>query len=96
MSAALAIARLLDALEALEQVARNLHPPDLDTLVAGLADREAALAEAQASAAWPEPLRQRLDEAAQAALRGCRELREVGRGAEHRRPAAATSATAAR
>ena len=75
MSAALAIARLLDTLEALGTIARHMHPPRLDALVASLGDRDAALRAAMADAEWPEPLREPAERAGEATLRACDGLR---------------------
>ena len=54
MSEATAIARLLDTLDALGYIARHLHPPRLEELVATLGDRDAALREALADVVWPD------------------------------------------
>ena len=56
MSEAMAIARLLDTLDALGFIARHLHPPRLEELVATLGDRDAALREALADAVWPDAI----------------------------------------
>ena len=56
MSEAMAIARLLDTLDALGYIARHLHPPRLEELVATLGDRDAALREALADVVWPDQL----------------------------------------
>ena len=71
----MAIARLLDTLDALEFIARHLHPPRLDALVATLGDRDAALREALAKAVWPAQLRDPIGRAAEATLRACDGLR---------------------
>jgi len=75
MSEAMAVARLLDTLDALSCIARQLHPPRLASLVATLQDRDAALREAMAGIAWPEPLREPIARAAEATFRACEGLR---------------------
>jgi phospholipase/carboxylesterase len=75
MSEAMAIARLLDTLDALGFIARHLHPPRLKGLVATLGDRDAALREALADAIWPDELRDHVERAAEATLRACDGLR---------------------
>jgi phospholipase/carboxylesterase len=75
MSEAVVIARLLDTLDALGLIARHLHPPRLDVLVAALGDRDAALREALTEAVWPERLREPIERAAEATLRACDGLR---------------------
>jgi phospholipase/carboxylesterase len=65
------IACLLDTLDALELIARRLHPPRLAELVTTLGDRDAALRDAP----WPERLREPLQRAATATLRACDGLR---------------------
>jgi phospholipase/carboxylesterase len=72
---AMVVARLLDTLDALSFIARNLHPPRLEALVATLQDRDAALREAMAGIAWPEPMREPVTHAAEATLRACQGLR---------------------
>ncbi len=67
----MAMARLLDTLDALGFIARHLHPPRLDALVAALGDRDAALREALTTAVWPEQLRDHIGRAAEATLRAC-------------------------
>jgi phospholipase/carboxylesterase len=71
----MAIARLLDTLDALGFIARHLHPPRLEELVATLGGRDAALREALADAVWPDELRDHVERAAEAALRACDGLR---------------------
>ena len=71
----MAIARLLDTLDTLGYIARHLHPPRLEALVATLGDRDAALREALAEAVWPEQLRDPIERAAEATLRACDGLR---------------------
>ena len=75
MSEAMAIARLLDALDALGFIARHLHPPRIEELVATLGDRDAALRKALADAVWPDQLRDQIESAAAATLRACDGLR---------------------
>ena len=75
VSEAVAIARLLDTLDALGFVARHLHPPRLDALVATLGGRDAALRSALAETEWPEQLREQVERAAEATLRACDGLR---------------------
>jgi phospholipase/carboxylesterase len=50
------IARLLDTLDALEFIARHLHPPRLVEVVATLGQRDACLRTALADAVWQEHL----------------------------------------
>jgi phospholipase/carboxylesterase len=71
----MAIARLLDTLDALGYIARHLHPPQLDALVATLGDRDITLRAALADAAWPEQLREQIERASEATLRACDGLR---------------------
>src|SRR5580704_3210806 len=71
MSEAVAIARLLDTLDALGFIARHLHPPRLEELVATLGDRDATLRSALAETVWPEQLRQHAERASEATLRAC-------------------------
>jgi phospholipase/carboxylesterase len=75
MTESMAIARLLDTLDALGFIARHLHPPRLDALVATLGDRDAALRAALADVAWPPQLRDHIEPAAEATLRACDGLR---------------------
>jgi phospholipase/carboxylesterase len=75
MSESIAIARLLDTLDALGFIARHLHPPRLDALVATLGDRDAALREVLPKDVWPEQLRDPIGRSAEAALRACDGLR---------------------
>jgi phospholipase/carboxylesterase len=72
---AVAVARLLDTLDALSFVARHLHPSRLDALAATLQDRDAALREAIAGTPWPEPMGEPIVRAAEATLRACEGLR---------------------
>ena len=77
MSAAV-IARLLDTLDALEFIARHMHPPRLAMVVATLQERDATLRAALAAAAWPEHpaiLGDQIMRAAERALRACDGLR---------------------
>jgi phospholipase/carboxylesterase len=77
MSARL-IARLLDTLDALEAIARRLHPPQFEALVATLGDRDDALRTALAGAVWPEDcaaLRDPVERAAASTLQACEGLR---------------------
>jgi phospholipase/carboxylesterase len=75
MSEATTIARLLDTLDALGVIARHLHPPQLESLVATLGDRDTALRQALAEAVWPEQLRGNIERAAETTLRACDGLR---------------------
>jgi phospholipase/carboxylesterase len=77
MNEAATIARLLATLDALEFVARHMHPPRLVELVATLGDRDAALRAAMTEAAWPDDVRSNIDAATQATLRACEGLREA-------------------
>lgn len=77
MSEAEALARLLDALEAVEFIGRHMHPPALAELSATLGDRDVALREAMADATWPEALRSSIERAAGCALRACDGLRQA-------------------
>ena len=80
---------LLDTLDALGFIARHLHPPRLDALVATLGDRDAALREVLTKAVWPEQLRDPIGRAAEATLRaatGC--ARRSDRWTEYDRPIA--------
>ncbi|HME22647.1 MAG TPA: hypothetical protein VKI44_15155 [Acetobacteraceae bacterium] len=70
-----AIARLLDTLDALGFITRHLHPPQFEALVATLGDRDATLRAALADAAWPEQLRDPVERAGEATLRACDGLR---------------------
>ena len=83
----MAIARLLDTLDALGFIARHLHPPRLDALVATLGDRDAALREALAEAVWPAQLRDPIGRAAEATLRACDGLRAAAGSADGMRQA---------
>ncbi len=77
MSAAV-IARLLDTLDALEFIARHMHPPRLAMVVATLQERDATLRAALAAAVWPEHpaiLGDQIMRAAERALRACDGLR---------------------
>jgi len=75
MSEATAIALLLDTLEALEHIARRLHPARFEALLASLGDRDAALRQVLAGAHWPEPLGDAIGRAAEVTLRACDGLR---------------------
>ena len=75
MNEALALARLLDTLDALRCIARHLHPPRLAELVATLGDREASLREAFAGAAGPDQQQIHVESAVEATLRACGGLR---------------------
>jgi phospholipase/carboxylesterase len=87
MREATAIARLLDALDALGSIARHLHPPKLAALVASLGDRDTALREALAHVEWPEPVREPATRAAERTLRACEELRAATGAPDPRRQA---------
>jgi phospholipase/carboxylesterase len=77
MSEARAIACLMDTLDALGFIARHMHPPRLEALVATLGDRDITLREALVEAVWPEPLRDHVERATEATLRACDGLREA-------------------
>ena len=87
MSESMAMARLLDTLDALGFIARHLHPPRLDALVAALGDRDAALREALTKAVWPDRLRDPIGRAAEATLRACDGLRAAVGSADGMRQA---------
>jgi phospholipase/carboxylesterase len=82
MNEAVAIARLLDTLDALGFIARYMHPPRLEELVATLGVRDTALRAAMTEAAWPEDVRGHIDAATQATLRACDGLREAAGSAD--------------
>jgi phospholipase/carboxylesterase len=82
MNEAAAIARLLDTLDALGFIARYMHPPRLEELVATLGDHDAALRAAMTEATWPEDVRGHIDAATQATLRACDGLREASGSAD--------------
>ena len=81
------IARLLDALDALGFIARHLHPPQFEALVATLGDRDTALRAAAADVAWPADLRDPIQQATEAALRACDGLRAAAASPEGLRQA---------
>ena len=87
------VARLLDALDALEFIGRHMHPADISSLVATLGERDGALRAALrpfAAAAWPDhlaPFRDRIGLAAEATLRACDGLREAAGSVEGLRQA---------
>ena len=72
---------LLQALEALQFVARNLHPPAFDAVMDAVGAPDQALQEARAALSdWPEQfadLRRHLDAASEAALAGFAGLRDA-------------------
>ena len=77
MSARL-IARLLDTLDALEVIARRMHPPQFEALVATLGDRDGELRAALAGAVWSEDLvafRDPIERAVGSTLHACDGLR---------------------
>jgi phospholipase/carboxylesterase len=77
MSASL-IARLLDTLDALDVIARRMHPPHLAALVATLGDRDEALRAALDGTVWPEnlvALRDPIEHAVKSTLHACEGLR---------------------
>jgi phospholipase/carboxylesterase len=77
MSARL-MARLLDTLNALEVIARRMHPPRLEALVANLGDRDNELRTALAGAVWSEDLvafREPIERSAGSTLHACDGLR---------------------
>ncbi len=74
------IARLLDTLDALEFIARHLHPPRLAEVVATLGDRDAGLLTALADAVWPEHVaasRDAVERAVEHTMRACDGLRSA-------------------
>jgi phospholipase/carboxylesterase len=81
---AMAIGRLLDTLDALGFIARHLHPPLLDELVATLADRDVALRQALDEAVWPDQVRDNVTRAGEAALRSCAGLRAAAEAGDRR------------
>ena len=87
------VARLLDALDALEFIGRHMHPADIGSLAATLGERDGALLAALqpfAAAAWPDhlaPFRDRIGLAAEATLRACDGLREAAGSVEGLRQA---------
>ena len=93
MSEAEALARLLDALEALEFIGRHMHPPALAELLATFADRDVALREAMADAEWPAEWRGSIERAAECTLQACGGLRQVNRALEALYPLAGVSPT---
>ena len=77
MSACL-IARLLDTLDALEVIARRMHPPQFEALVATLGDRDGELRAALAGAVWSEDMvafRDPIERAVGSTLHACDGLR---------------------
>ena len=77
MNEAEALARLLDALDALEYIGRHMHPPALAELLTTFGDRDIALRAAMATAEWPEPWRASVERATECALRACEGLRQA-------------------
>jgi len=75
LSAAEAIARLLDLLDALEHIARHMHPPEAGRLIATLGDRDAELRAALTTAQWPDALRNPIEQTGEYLLRACEGLR---------------------
>ncbi len=75
MNEAEAIARLLDLLDTLEHIARHIHPPEAERLIATLGDRDTELRAALAAARLPETLREPVEHAAEYLLRACESLR---------------------
>jgi phospholipase/carboxylesterase len=106
MTEVVAVAQLLDTLDALEFIARHMHPPRAAEVIATLGDRDAALRDALTKAAWSETLRDPIERAAEATLRACdglraaedvrqvyRALRHINRALEALYPLAAVLAT---
>jgi phospholipase/carboxylesterase len=87
---AVLIPLLLGALDRLETITRQMHPPRLPALAASLGPDDAALTEALdrvRGAAWPEhltPFRDQIVLAAESVLRAHTGLREAGRSPEGR------------
>jgi hypothetical protein len=77
MNEAEALARLLDALEALEHIGRYMHPPALAELLATFGDRDIALRAAMATAEWPDAWRASVGRATEYTLRACEGLRQA-------------------
>ena len=77
MNEAEALARLLDALEALEFIGRHMHPPALAELLTTFGDRDVGLRAAMATAEWPEPWRDSVERATACTLRACDGLRQA-------------------
>jgi phospholipase/carboxylesterase len=72
------IARLLDTLDALGVIARRMHPPQLEALVATLGDRDSGLRSALAGAVWSEDLvalRDPVEHAVKSTVHACDGLR---------------------
>jgi phospholipase/carboxylesterase len=77
MSACL-IARLLDTLDALGVVARHMHPPQLEALVAAMGDRDEGLRAALDGAVWSDnlvALRDPIERTVKSTLHACEGLR---------------------
>ncbi len=78
------IPRLLAALDHLEKIARQMHPPRLPAIIASLGADDAGLAAAVAGvkdAVWPDdfvPFRDRIVTAGETVLRARAELRQAG------------------
>src|ERR1700722_12224431 len=87
MSEAMAVARLLDTLDALGFIARHLHPPRLEALVATLGGRGQALRGELAKVVWSEQMRDPIERAAEATLRACDGLRAAAASADGLRQA---------
>ncbi|HTI84772.1 MAG TPA: hypothetical protein VL614_30330 [Acetobacteraceae bacterium] len=77
MKEAEALARLLDALEALEFIGRHMHPPAAAELLAMFGDRDVALREAMVGAEWPAGWRGSIERATECTLRACDGLRQA-------------------
>jgi phospholipase/carboxylesterase len=72
-----ALARLLDALEALEHIGRYLHPPAVAELLTTFGDRDVGLRAAMATAEWPDDWRTSVERATKYTLRACEGLRQA-------------------
>jgi phospholipase/carboxylesterase len=77
MNEAEALARLLDTLDALEYIARHMHPPALADLLTTLGDRDVGLRTAMTTAEWPDGWRASVERATECTLRACEGLRQA-------------------
>ena len=77
MNEAEALVRLLDTLDALENIGRRMHPPALGQLLTTLGDRDVGLRAAMADAEWPEAWQASVERAAECTLHACDGLRQA-------------------